>query len=287
MSLQRGDFRHLHTLRVRWAEVDMQSIVFNGHYLTYFDTALGDYWRVLALPYEESMRHLGGDLFVRKATLDYVASARYDDVLDVGLRCTRIGQSSLRFHGAVLRRDQLLVASELVYVFADPHTQTSRPVPQALRDIVEGFEAGQPMLDVRLGDWDTLGGPARAVRAEVFVREQQIADELEWDEADAGAVHAVAFNRLGFPQATGRLLVESNGVGRIGRMAVRQPLRGGRTGRAVLDALVTRARERGDRELVLHAQSGAVAFYARAGFAAQGTVFQEAGIEHITMRRTL
>ena len=54
----REDFRFFHRLRVRWAEVDMQKIVFNAHYLMYFDTAIGDYWRVLALPYEAAMRHL-------------------------------------------------------------------------------------------------------------------------------------------------------------------------------------------------------------------------------------
>jgi dienelactone hydrolase len=64
-------FRFFHRLRVRWAEVDMQKIVFNAHYLMYFDTAIADYWRALALPYEEAMQSLGGDLYVRKATIDF------------------------------------------------------------------------------------------------------------------------------------------------------------------------------------------------------------------------
>ncbi|MDP3310511.1 MAG: 4-hydroxybenzoyl-CoA thioesterase, partial [Polaromonas sp.] len=53
--MKRQDFRFFHRLRVRWAEVDMQKIVFNAHYLMYFDTAVADYWRALALPYEEAM----------------------------------------------------------------------------------------------------------------------------------------------------------------------------------------------------------------------------------------
>ena len=61
--MQRTDFRCFHRLRVRWAEVDMQKIVFNAHYLLYIDTAMMDYWRALALPYEASMVALGGDIY--------------------------------------------------------------------------------------------------------------------------------------------------------------------------------------------------------------------------------
>ena len=59
--MQRSDFRCVHRLRVRWAEVDMQKIVFNAHYLMYIDNAMSDYWRALALPYEASMLALGGE----------------------------------------------------------------------------------------------------------------------------------------------------------------------------------------------------------------------------------
>ena len=129
MTTQRANFRCLHRLRVRWAEVDMQKIVFNAHYLMYFDTAMADYWRALALPYEEAMHALGGDLYVKKASVEYHGSARYDDQLDVGLKCSRIGNSSMVFTGAIFRGDALLITCELIYVFADPATQTSRPVP--------------------------------------------------------------------------------------------------------------------------------------------------------------
>ena len=86
MSFPRSDFRFFERLRVRWAEVDMQSIVFNGHYLMYFDTAVAGYWRALAIPYHETMAYLGGDFYVRKSTLEYQGSARYDDLLEVGVR---------------------------------------------------------------------------------------------------------------------------------------------------------------------------------------------------------
>lgn len=287
MSLQRTHFRHTHRLRVRWAEVDMQQIVFNGHYLLYFDTAVADYWRALALPYAESMARLGGDLFVRKSVVEYEASARYDDLLDVGIRCARIGNSSMRFEAAVFRQDTRLVTGELVYVFADPATQTSRPVPAELRAVIEGFEAGEDMLQIRTGRWAELGTDAQAVRTEVFVHEQGVPAELEWDEQDPICLHAVAYNRLGMPLAVGRLLSPEPGIGKIGRMAVRQPMRGSRVGRAVLDALTTLARERGDRELHLNAQTSAANFYARAGYKPYGDPFEEAGIAHIAMARTL
>ena len=131
--MKRQDFRFFHRLRVRWAEVDMQKIVFNAHYLMYFDTAVADYWRALALPYEEAMHALGGDLYVKKATVEFHASARLDDQIDVALKCARIGNSSMVFSGAIFRGGELLITGELVYVFADPATQTSRPVPAAWR----------------------------------------------------------------------------------------------------------------------------------------------------------
>jgi YbgC/YbaW family acyl-CoA thioester hydrolase len=285
--MTRTEFRFFDRLRVRWAEIDAQKIVFNGHYLMYFDTALAAYWRALALPYAQSMKALGGDLFVRKATLEYLASARYDDVLDIGMRCARIGNSSILFSGAVFLQDRLLVSGELVYVFADPHTQTSKSVPPALREVLLGFEAGEAMLDVRVGDWATLGAQAQAIRTAVFIEEQKIPVEMEWDEADATCVHAVAFNRLGLPLATGRLLQHAPHVARIGRMASAQTVRGSGVGRAVLDALMQAARTRGDREVLLHAQTSASDFYARAGFTPRGPVFDEAGIAHIEMTRAL
>ena len=285
--MNRADFNFFDRLRVRWAEIDAQKIVFNGHYLMYFDTAVAGYWRALAMPYAHTMAQLGGDLFVRKATVEYHASARYDDVLDVGLRCARIGNSSILFSGAAFRQDELLVSCELVYVFADPRTQRSRPVPDALRDILGAFEAGEAMVDVRTGGWPALGLHAQAIRTAVFIDEQKIPVEMEWDEADATAVHAVAFNRFGLPLATGRLLQHEAGVARIGRMAALQAVRGSGVGRQVLDALMQAARARGDGSVRLHAQTSAQAFYARAGFVPAGPVFDEAGIAHIEMTRVL
>lgn len=285
--MNREDFRFFHRLRVRWAEVDMQKIVFNAHYLMYFDTAVADYWRALAMPYEEGMHQLQGDIYVKKATVEFNASARMDDRLDVGLKCGRIGKSSMQFIGGLFRGEQLLVSCELVYVFADPATQTSKPVPALLREMLTGFEAGEAMVQVKTGSWSELGPDAQRIRTDVFVDEQRIPAELEWDEADHGALHAVAYNRMGRAIATGRLLPAENGTARIGRMAVHQVLRGMRVGEQVLRALVAEAQRRGDRRIELHAQRTARDFYARLGFAPQGEPYEEAGIPHITMASAL
>ena len=285
--MKREDFRFFHQLRVRWAEVDMQKIVFNAHYLMYFDTAVADYWRALAMAYEDAMRLLQGDLFVKKATVEFNASARMDDRLDIALKCARVGNSSMQFLGAIFRGEELLITCELVYVFADPATQTSRPVPARLREMLAGFEAGEPMLQVKTGTWAELGDDAGRIRTEVFVQEQRIPAELEWDEDDRTAVHAVAYNRLGQAVATGRLLPATDGIAKIGRMAVHQVLRGCGFGEQVLRALAQEAQRRGDRGIALHAQRTARAFYARLGFEAQGEPYEEAGIPHITMTSAL
>ncbi len=285
--MKRSDFRFTEPLRVRWAEIDAQHIVFNGHYLTYLDTAISGYWRALALPYAPTMASLGGDLYVRRATLDYLGSARYDDRLDIGIRCREFGNSSMKVDGAVFRGNELLVQADMLYVFADATSQTSLRLPDALRAVINGFEAGQGVVDVELGAWASLGPAAEAIRREVFIEEQRIPAEMEWDAADAACLHALARNRLGRPLATGRLLEHVPGVAKIGRMAVLAPMRGGQIGRLVLDALMAEARRQGYREVLLHAQLSAERFYARAGFQRRGEVFDEAGIAHVEMVRGL
>ena len=283
----RQDFRFSHRLRVRWAEVDMQKIVFNAHYLMYFDTAITDYWRAMALPYEATMHQWGGDLYVKKASVEYFASARFDDQLDVMLKCSKIGNSSIIFTGALFRADELLVTTELIYVFANPATQTSQPVPSEFRKLLLGFEAGEAMTSVNTGTWGALGKDAAQLRVAVFVEEQGIPLEMEWDEFDKTAVHAVAYNRLGLPLATGRLLPMElvGGVksSKIGRMAVNRVMRGSNLGSDVLHALMAAAKARGDDEIVLHAQRSAENFYARLGFTPRGAPFDEVAIPHQEM----
>ena len=285
MKLQ--DFRFSHRMRVRWVEVDMQKIVFNGHYLMYFDTAVTEYWRKLAMPYAETMHQLGGDLFVKKASIEYHASAEMDDFLTVCMRCDRIGNSSMTFVGAIFRGDELLITSELVYVYADPVAKKSQPIAAPLRDMMEGFERGEDMVQVHVGSWHDFKHLASPLRTEVFVHEQKVPAEMEWDHEDDTALHAVALNRMGMPLATGRLLQHAPSVARIGRMAVKKPMRGSDLGHRVLHALMDAAKNRGDTQVVLHAQCNAEGFYTRAGFVPHGAIFEEAGIAHIEMVRQL
>jgi YbgC/YbaW family acyl-CoA thioester hydrolase len=285
--MKRSDFRFFHRLRVRWAEIDMQKIVFNGHYLTYLDTAVTAYWGRVALPYETAFHILGGELYVKKATLEYHASALMDDDLSVGMKCSRLGKSSMVFEAGIFRGDKLLISGELIYVFADPKTQTSKPIPEALRNILLIYEAGESVVDLKLGTWEALKDLAAPLRTEVFVEEQEIPQDLEWDEHDVTALHALVVNKLGQPIATGRLLQPQPKIAQIGRMAVSKPLRGGSLGRMVMDAFIEAARKRGDHEVILHAQCSAEGFYRRMGFKAHGEVFQDAGIDHIEMRLKL
>ena len=285
--MNRSDFRFADPLRVRWAEVDMQKVVFNGHYLMYVDTAMGNFWRALALPYEATLAAFDGDLFVRKSTLEYLAPAHYDDALEVGIRFESAGTSSLRFVAAVFRGEELLVHGEIVYVWTDATSRRPKPAPAPLVDAFRAHAAGEPMVSVQVGAWSELGAEAQPIRTAVFVEEQDVPVAIERDAADAGAVHALARNRLGLAVGTGRLLA-ADGPGhpaRIGRMAVSRALRGASIGRALLQALMAEAGRRGDAEVMLHAQVSALGFYRRAGFTAHGDRFEEAGIGHQEMRR--
>lgn len=281
-------FRFQLGLRVRWAEVDMQKIVFNGHYLMYVDTAMAGYWRALGLDYAPAMARWQGDLFVKKATLEYHAAAEYDDELTVGLRCGGIGRSSIRFEAQVSRGHERLVSGELVYVFAHPELRQSRALPEAFRAILEGYEAGESMLKIECGAWSDLSARCSALRDEVFVREQQIPLLMAMDESDTGALHVLASNRVGEGVGTGRLSpADGNGISQIGRMAVRRPLRGGGCGTAMLHALLDMAKQRGDSAVRLDAQASAMGFYARHGFRPEGEPFEAAGRLHQRMVHAL
>jgi len=139
-----GEFTFSHSLRVRWAEVDRQGIVFNGHYLMYFDVAITEYWRALGYPYPDGLLQHGTDLYVKKASIEYHASAQYDDVLNVMVRVARIGRSSLQFLIEIHRGAEHLISGEVLYVNADPTTRKSQSVPEFLRQAIGNLERVPP-----------------------------------------------------------------------------------------------------------------------------------------------
>lgn len=140
---------------------------------------------------------------------------------------------------------------------------------------------------VRLTDWQTAADRLRPIRTAVFVVEQRVPAELEMDDKDVLCVHALAEDQSGRVIGTGRLLPSAAGIGRIGRMAVTADWRGKGVGSALLDCLMGAARSRGDHLVELHAQLHAAPFYDRQGFQRIGSVYAEAGIPHVTMRRVL
>jgi len=127
---------------------------------------------------------------------------------------------------------------------------------------------------------------AHAVRRRVFIEEQHVPEELELDDDDQHAVHALALldDR---PVGCGRFVVHGGVEVKIGRMAVRAELRGTGIGQAILEFLMSEARRRGFARAVLHAQLSAEGFYLKQGFLPVGPVFEEAGMSHRRMERPL
>ncbi len=136
---------------------------------------------------------------------------------------------------------------------------------------------------VRIADWAADEAKLEAIRHEVFVVEQHVPAEIEWDGIDAGCRHAIAEDLAGHAIGCGRLLPD----GHIGRMAVRRAWRGRGVGAALLESLILLARELGHRQVVLNAQTQALPFYTRFGFAPCGPEYEEAGIAHQAMARDL
>lgn len=132
-------------------------------------------------------------------------------------------------------------------------------------------------------NWRDAQRELRAIRSTVFVTEQHVPEELEWDGIDDACDHVLARTSDGNAVGTGRLLPD----GHVGRMAVLGPWRRRGIGGALLQVLITIAQERGFDRIELHAQTHALGFYERYGFRAEGAEFIEAGIPHFRMVRIL
>lgn len=144
----RLDFAFYHQHRVRWSECDPQWVVFNGHYLTFFDVAITEYIRAVGLPNVMMQQRSGAQFFARKATIEYQSPAKYDDMLDIGVRMAYLGRSSLRFVIEVYNDQSLLTTGELVYVYVDTALGASVALPPEQRAAILAFEN----TPVELGD---------------------------------------------------------------------------------------------------------------------------------------
>jgi acyl-CoA thioester hydrolase len=140
----RSDFTLAHRFRVRWAEVDLQGVVFNAHYLTYFDIAIGEYWRAIGQGFERELREIYMQLYAVKATIQYHASAHYDEEVEACARVTRLGRSSLTFAFGIWRGAEHLISGEIIYVHAEPETKRSAKLPDLLKNAILGYERVKP-----------------------------------------------------------------------------------------------------------------------------------------------
>jgi acyl-CoA thioester hydrolase len=121
-----------HRLRVRYSECDPQGVVFNAHYLTYFDIALTELWREAIGPYS-AMTDAGTDMVVAEASARYLGPASFDDVLEIGVVPTRLGATAMTTRIEVRLAGELIVEGEMRHVFVDAATRSKRPIPEDVR----------------------------------------------------------------------------------------------------------------------------------------------------------
>lgn len=136
-------FSLIHPVRVRWAEADMQGVVFNAHYLAYFDIAVTEYWRVLAKGDQSWLTNAFDHLYVVKATIEFHGPARFDDELNVAVRCARLGRSSMTVDFGIHRGPDHLISGQSIYVYV--HEGTPLPIPDDMRRRIHGFEKIPPL----------------------------------------------------------------------------------------------------------------------------------------------
>ena len=140
-------------------------------------------------------------------------------------------------------------------------------------------------ISIQITHWDEAKSQVMPIRHEVFIKEQEVPEELEWDEFDQDALHAIV-KKDQEVIGTARLIIDKANA-RIGRMAIQREYREQGIGQKLLSILIQTAKEKGAQESILHAQVHAIAFYAKADFEPNGPIFDEAGIPHVEMRLIL
>lgn len=143
----KSDFRFHHDIRVRFADTDLQAIVFNANYLTYYDVAWTEYFRAVGFEWKDLLS-LGVDTVLARTTMEFKSPARFDEILEVYTRVAKIGTTSLTFEFAIYPQgeDRLIGLATSLYVCVDPKTLRSTPVPDLLRRRIDEFEQNVPLL---------------------------------------------------------------------------------------------------------------------------------------------
>jgi acyl-CoA thioester hydrolase len=127
----------VHRLRVRYSECDQQGVVFNGHYLFYYDVALNELWRARVGTYHEMVGR-GVDLVVAEATIRYRAAARFDDLVDIGLSVSHLGTTSMVIRPVFRVGETVVADGEVRHVFVDAATLVKKPMPDDIRVALSG-----------------------------------------------------------------------------------------------------------------------------------------------------
>lgn len=130
--MQRDTFSYFYTLRVRYAEVDGQGVVFNAHYLTYFDTAITEFFRHKGYSYNDLFTAKGLDFHLVKATVEFLKPVGFDEVIEIGVRISKIGTSSVTFELAVFGHYETpcRATGKIIWVCTQPGTYKSHRLPE-------------------------------------------------------------------------------------------------------------------------------------------------------------
>jgi acyl-CoA thioester hydrolase len=140
--MTRQEFHFLHPFRVRYSEIDGQGVVFNAHYLTYFDTTITELFRHLGFDYGDYVKRTGLDFHLVKSLVLYEKPILFDAELEVGCRVGKIGNTSITFELAIFAKgeDTRYCTGEIVWVNTNQTTHKTEPVGQDIRDMFEKFE---------------------------------------------------------------------------------------------------------------------------------------------------
>ena len=140
--MKKTDFKFTYTFRVRYAEVDAQGIVFNAHYLTYFDCVITEYYRKLKYNYSAEVKKNKKDFHVIKTTIDYKKPLLFDQLIDACIVTSNIGFSSVNFDIGLYenKKSKLLALGNIVQVYTNQITMKSTKLPINFIKKIKKFE---------------------------------------------------------------------------------------------------------------------------------------------------